>query len=51
MLIREAASAGWITQQLTEALLTTQLAELGFGLVAEHVLTFPAWQANPERAF
>jgi hypothetical protein len=25
--------------------------ELPFGLVAEHMLTFPAWQANPERAF
>jgi hypothetical protein len=51
MLIREAASAGWITQQLIEALLTTQRAEPRFGLVAEHVLTFPAWQANRERAF
>jgi hypothetical protein len=25
--------------------------EHAVGLVAEHVLTFLAWQANPERAF
>jgi hypothetical protein len=31
-------------------MLTTQRAERRFGLVARQVLTFPAWQANPERA-